>query len=106
MPDRILQVLCSQCKARNEATFNFCQHCGTPPFRGLLAPRASGIAVVIDDDLLQARKATVLASMNGKAGQQRKCAVADKFDAFLRERSKGLRGWENATDDDVLEWLC
>lgn len=57
-----------------------------------------------DRDLLQARKKMVVAAMSREAGQQRKSAVADKFfDAFLREHSVGSRGWERATDEDVLQ---
>lgn len=44
--------------------------------------------------------------MQGEAGQQRESAAADKFDAFLRERSTGLRGWESASDEDVLDRRC
>lgn len=74
--------------------------------RGLLEPRAPGATVVIDKTRLAARKETVLASLSSKASQQRKCAVADKFDAFLRAHTDGMRGWESATDVDVQDWLC
>ena len=47
----------------------------------------------------------VLAALAGKTGQQRKCRVADEFDAFLRPRTNNGRGWQTATDVDVLEWL-
>ena len=48
----------------------------------------------------------MLEALVGKAGQQRKCRVADNFDAFLRAQTSNKRGWMTATDVDVFEWLC
>lgn len=107
MSDRIPQVLCTACKARNDATFNFCQHCGTAPSRAPPEPRAREAAgITIDEALLAERMAAVATSIMGTAGQKRKRVVADKFDEFMMTRSNGIRGWESATDVDVLEWLC
>ena len=58
------------------------------------------------DSKLQERVAEVLEALVGKASQQRKCRVADNFDAFLRGRTSNERGWITATDVDVFEWLC
>ena len=48
----------------------------------------------------------MLEALAGKADPQRKCRVADNFDAFIRARTSNERGWVNATDVDVFEWLC
>lgn len=45
---------------------------------------------MINNAFLEVRKAAVVASMPCKARQQRKSVVAEKFDAFLRERSQVL----------------
>ena len=62
--------------------------------------------MVIDADRLAARKEAVQVASANTAGQRRKSAVADKFDAFLRAHTAGSRGWESATDADVHDWLC
>ena len=54
---------------------------------------------------LERRIRKVLAALAGKAAQQRKCRVADEFDAFLRTRTNNGRGWQTATDVDVFVWL-
>ena len=74
-PDRIPRVLCSKCSATNDATFNFCQHCGTPPFRKLLEPpetTGGAAVVVVDESLLQARKTAITQMKADKGGQKRK----------------------------------
>lgn len=106
VPDRIPQVLGSACGAQNDATFNFCQHCVTPPYRGLLEPRVPGAALVIDIDRLEAHIEVVRAACVNKAGQRLKSVVADEFVACLRAHTAGDRGWESATDADVDDWLC
>jgi len=102
--DRIPQVLCATCKARNDATFNYCQHCGTPPARAPLAGRTEEI--VIDESKIAGRKASVALATARNGGQKRKLAVSEKFDAFMRTRSKQARGWSSATNADVVDWLC
>lgn len=47
----------------------------------------------------------MLAALARKAGQQRKCRVADEFYVFLRTRTSNERGWQTTTDADVFEWL-
>jgi len=105
--DRIPLVLCSVCKARNDATFDYCQHCGTPPLRGTLAfPTRRAAEVAIDESRLTARKAAVALATAHNVGQKRKLVVSDKFDAFIHTRSRQARGWASATNEDVLDWLC
>lgn len=58
--------------------------------------------LVIDQDRLNARRAQVHATMDGRPGQRRKAKVAKDFDVFIRSRSEGRRGWDAATPDDVL----
>ena len=40
-----------------------------------------------------------------KVGQRRKSAVVDGFDKFVRSRSNGASGWEDASPVMVVEWL-
>ena len=61
---------------------------------------------MIDESRLAARKAVVASATTHNAGQKRKRVVLDKFDAFIRTRSLQARGWERATNDDVLDRLC
>ena len=58
------------------------------------------------DSKLQERVAEVLEALVGKAGQQRKCRVADNFDTFLRARTSNGRDWVTTTDVDIFEWSC
>lgn len=44
--------------------------------------------------------------MANRPGEVRKAQVVQKFDAFLRSYTNGLRGWEEATPDDIFDWLC
>ena len=92
------QELCTKCYLSNVLQFNFCWHCGTPPYRGPPVPRDPRVPPVqIDLAKLRARRDAVLAGMAEQPGQQRKCKVADDFDAFLRAYSAGLCGWESGT---------
>ena len=101
------QELCAKCCSPNVGQFNFCWHCGTPPCRGSPVPRDSRAQPVqIDRAKLRARRDDVLAGIAVRPGQQRKCKIADDFDAFIRAYSEGLRGWESATDEDVFDWFC
>ena len=101
------QELCTKCYSSNVLQFNFCWHCGTPPYRGPPVPRDPRVPPVqIDLAKLRARRDAVLAGMAEQPGQQRKCKVADDLDAFLRAYSAGLRGWESWTDHDVFAWCC
>ena len=107
MTDRIPQVLCRVWRSANDATFNYCQHCGTPPCRDANPSAAVHyLAVSIDEPLLDARKAAVAATAAQNAGRKRKVAVADHFDAFFRTRSKQLRDSTGADTDDDMDWLC
>lgn len=100
-------VLCAACSTENVALFNYCYACGVPPSRGLPVPRTPDASpVVIDVAKLQARRSQILAMMSGRRGQQRKCRVADEFDAFLLSYSDGRRGWAEATPDDVFDFCC
>ena len=101
------QGLCTKCYSSNVLQFNFCWHCGTPPYCGPPVPRDPRVPPVqIDLAKLRARRDAVLAGMAEQPAQQRKCKVAGDFDAFLRAYSAGLRGWESGTDHDVFAWCC
>ena len=107
MEDRIIQVFCAICKARNDATFDYCLHCRTPPLWGPIAlPTRRAVGIVIDESRLAARKAAVALATSHNAGQKRKLRVSDKFDAFISARSTQARGWASATNQDVLDGLC
>ncbi|CAM9967931.1 unnamed protein product, partial [Sphacelaria rigidula] len=41
-----------------------------------------------------------------KVGHRRKSVVADDFDRFMRQRSGGAVGWENATPEQVVNYLA
>ena len=107
MEDRIIQVFCAICKARNDATFDYCLHCRTPPLWDPIAPPTRrAVGIVIDESRLAARKAAVALATSHNAGQKRKLRVSDKFDAFISARSTQAWGWASATNQDVLDWLC
>ena len=104
---RIPGVRCATCRSENRDTFNFCSHCRAQPYGGPPVPRdLHAQPVEIDAEKLQARRASILAKLEGRPGQQRKSKIADYFDAFLLAYSDGHRGWETATDNDVFEWCC
>ena len=77
-----------------------------PAYRGPPVPRTTEAPAVIIDSKLNDRIRKVRAALAGTAGQQRKSRVADNFDGFVRARTSNVRGWQTATDVDVLEWLC
>lgn len=62
--------------------------------------------VVIVGSYLQHRISEVFTALGETTGEQRKCRVAEYFDAFLRTRTSNEKGWQTATDVDVLEWVC
>ena len=103
---------CARCDTANVVTFNFCHACGTPPFAGApvpCQPRAQPVtingSVTINARALLEPKNEVLAVTQGRKGQQRKCAIADGFDGFIRVRTRGVRGWAEAIDADVPDQL-
>lgn len=92
---RIQHVLRITCRSVNRDTFNVCSHCGAPPYRGPPVTRDPlARPVVVDIAKLQARRAAILAKMEGRSGQQRERKRADEFDAFLLAYSRGRRGWQ------------
>ena len=100
-------VRCATCRSEKKDTFNFCSYCGTQPYRGPPVPRdPHAPPVEIDAENLHARRASILAKLEGRPGQQRKSKIADDFDALLLAYSDGHRGWETATDGDVFDWCC
>lgn len=100
-------ALCGRCDTANVVTFNFCHACGTRPHSGAPVPRQPRAQpVTINESALHERRNEVLAAIRGRKGRQRKCVVADGFDAFVRVHFGGLRGWVSAMDTDVLDWLC
>lgn len=102
---RMLVAKCPICSADTLNPFNFCQACG-PSSRGCSVPRTlDKVPLRINAGLLESRKAYKLAATAGRKGQQRKCAVADQFDPFMRARSNTRRGWATAVPMDILEWM-
>lgn len=100
-------VKCYSCQEDNLAHYNYCFQCGLQPTRPAPAASAPGRTIApIDHARLLARRAHVLAAMDGRAGQVRKRRVADLFEAFMRAVSDGRRGWSEATPDNVFDWLC
>ena len=101
------QACAAQPVRRRTRTFNFCSHCGAQPYRGPPVPHdPHAPSVEIDAEKLQARRASKLAKLEGRPGQQRKSKMTDDFDTFVLAYSDGKRGWETATDNDVLDWCC
>ena len=82
---RIHGVRCVMCGSENGDTFNICSHCGAQPYRGPSVPRDPlAPPVEIDAEKLRARRASILARLEGRPGhQQRKSKVEEKFDPFL-----------------------
>lgn len=100
-------AFCALCNVVNIAPFHYCQFCGTQPHQGTSIPRdPQARPIAIDVKKLGQLKAAVLLASNKKRGQQRKCAVAGVFDAFILSRSGGRWGWATATDVGVFDWLC
>ena len=60
----------------------------------------------IDIAKLRARGADVLVTMSDRRALQRKCLVADEFDAFMLSASGQRRYWKQAPDRRVFDYLC
>ena len=100
-------VACSSCQTENVGHYNYCWSCGVQPARGRPVPRDPQAArVSIDFDALRARGDQVLSAASNRRAQQRKCAVADGFDAFILSATEQRRGWKQASDRDVFDYLC
>ena len=70
------QESCTKSYSSNVLQFNFCWHCGTPPYRGPPVPRDPRVLPVQTDlAKLRARRDAVLEGMAEQPGQQRKCKV-------------------------------
>lgn len=100
-------VLCPSCQTENVGQYNYCWSCGDQPSRGRPVPRDPRAAPVsIDFGKLRARGDHVLSTMSSRRAQQRKCTVADEFDAFVLSASGQRRGRRQASDQDVFDYLC
>ena len=84
--------LCTECQEINLGSYTYCQSCRYTAYGGPPVRQTAGAPVKIVDSKLQERVAEVLEAMVGKARPQRKCRVADNFDAFLRARTSIERG--------------
>jgi len=85
----------------NIASYRFCQSCWLPANGRPPAPRTVESASIISGKV-QARIDEVRGALAKKPGQKQKLRAADSFDAFLRARTEGRRGWASGTDEDVF----
>ncbi|CAM9967174.1 unnamed protein product, partial [Sphacelaria rigidula] len=101
------RVLCGACLGHNDGNYRFCQSCCVPAKLTRPAPRPQGEAQLhINDSLLNDRPAVFAAARAAKVGHRRKSVVADDVDRFIRQRSGGAVGWENATPEQVVDYLA
>ncbi|CAM9782122.1 unnamed protein product, partial [Sphacelaria rigidula] len=101
------RVLCGAYLEHNDGNYRFCQRCGVPTKLTLPAPRPRGEAPLhITDILLNDRLAAFDAARAARVGHRRKSVVADYFDRFIHQRSGGAMGWENATPEQVVDYLA
>ena len=102
--DLIRYVLCATGRTENIVQFYYCWFCGTqPPSRPPVPRDPKAPLLRIDVGKLEDRRAVVFAAMGERPGQTRNSMIANKLDTLLRARSRGRRGWETATDNDVLD---
>ena len=104
--DRCRRVLCHACFHENDETYRFCQNCSRVSPRGPPEVGNDSNLLVVHETPLRIRYDQFFSFQNEKVGQRRKSAVADGFDKFVRSRSNGASGWEDASPDRVVEWLC
>ena len=104
--DRCRRVLCHSCFHEKDETYRFCQNCSGEAPRGLPAVGNGSNLLVVNETPLRTRYDQFCSFQNENVGQRRKSAVADGFDMFVRSRSKGVSGWEDASPVMVVEWLC
>ena len=105
--DALLQIVsCHACSEAYLRQYSFCWRCGVPPAVSARPCSVPDLTVPIVMAKLEARREQVTLAMAGRAGPKRKRRVAELFDAFLRSLSGGLKGWADATPDDVFDYLC
>ena len=104
--DRCRRILCHSCFHENDETYRFCQSCSREAPRGPPAVGNDSNLLVVNETPLRIRYDQFCSFQNEKVGQRRKSAGADGFDKFVRSRSNGASGWEDASPDRVVEWLC
>ena len=104
--DRCRRVLCHACFHENDETYRFCQNCRCEAPRGCPPVENGANRLQVNETQLRTRYDQFRAFQRDKVGQRRKSAVADGFDKFMRSRSDRASGWEDASPEMVVEWLC
>ena len=104
--DRCRRVLCHECFHENDETYRFCQNCRCEAPRGCPPVENGANRLQVNETQLRTRYDQFRAFQRDKVGQRRKSAVADGFDRFMRSRSDRASGWEDASPEMVVEWLC
>ena len=103
---RCRRVLCHECFHENDETYRFCQNCRCEAPRGCPPVENGANRLQVNETQLRTRYDQFRAFQRDKVGQRRKSAVADGFDRFMRSRSDRASGWEDASPEIVVEWLC
>ena len=98
--------MCHACFHENDETYRFCQNCRCEAPRGCPPVENGAIRLQVNDTQLRTRYDQFRAFQRHKVRQRRKCAVADGFDKFIRSRSDRASGWEDASPEMGVEWLC
>ena len=99
-------VLCHACFHENDEAYRLCQSCSCEAPRGLPSVGNGSNFLVVNETQQRTRYDQFRSFQKEKVGQRRKTAVADGFDKFVRSRSNGASGWEDAPLVMVVEWLC
>ena len=91
---RIPGVRCATCRSENRDTFNFCSHRGAQPYRGPSVPRdPHAPPVEMDAEKLQARRASILARLEGRPGQRRKGKIDRVNNVTVRSQMISTRSF-------------
>ena len=104
--DRYRRVLCHACFHENDETYRFCQNCRCEAPRGCSPIENGANRLQVNETQLRTRYDQFRAFQRDKVGRQRKTAEVDGFYKFMRSRSDRASGWEDASPEMVVEWLC
>ena len=78
---------------------------GVPPDHET-SPSPRDVELRVDTTRLRERKEQFLRARASKQSELRKHRVAAEFDRFICAMSGSARNWTQATDQDVVDWLC
>ena len=104
--NRFSRVLCHACFHENDEIYRFCQNCRCEAPRGFPLVGNGANLLQVNETQLRTRYDQFRSFQKDRIGQRRKSTVADGFDKLMRSRSDRASGWEDASPEMVVDWLC